>query len=82
MLFSAPTGLLVDSFASELTTSDLAHAAEAHLHLDEGDILIGDDLPASKARSLAPTAQPARPKQQVYRTELPKRAKARHGRGG
>ena len=43
MLFSASTGMLVDSFASELNTSDLAHAAEAHLHLDEGDILIGDE---------------------------------------
>lgn len=43
MLFSASTGLLVDSFASELNTSDLAHAGEAHLHLDQGDILIGDE---------------------------------------
>jgi hypothetical protein len=43
VLFSASTGLLVDSFASELNTSDLAHAAEAHIHLDEGDILIGDE---------------------------------------
>ena len=43
VLFSASTGMLVDSFASELTTSDLAEAAEAHIHLDEGDILIGDD---------------------------------------
>ena len=43
VLFSASTGLLVDSFASELNTSDLAQAAEAHIHLDPGDILIGDE---------------------------------------
>ena len=43
VLFSASTGMLVDSFASELCTSDLAHAAEAHIHLDEGDIVIGDE---------------------------------------
>lgn len=44
VLFSASTGMLVDSFVSELNTSDLAHAAEAHLHLDQGDIVIGDDF--------------------------------------
>jgi hypothetical protein len=43
VLFSAATGLLVDAFASALTTSDLAEAAEAHLHLDAGDIVIGDE---------------------------------------
>jgi len=43
VLFSASTGLLVDSFASELNTSDLAQAAEAHIHLDPGDIVIGDE---------------------------------------
>ena len=43
VLFSAATGMLVDGFASELNTSDLAHAAEAHIHLGEGDILIGDE---------------------------------------
>lgn len=43
VLFSAATGLLVDGFASALTTSDLAEAPEAHAHLDAGDILIGDE---------------------------------------
>ena len=43
VLFSAATGMLVDGFVSALNTGDLAHAAEAHTHLDEGDILIGDD---------------------------------------
>jgi hypothetical protein len=43
MLFSAATGLLIDAWASPLRTGDLAETPEAHLHLDEGDILIGDD---------------------------------------
>jgi hypothetical protein len=43
VLFSAATGLLIDAWASPLHTSDLAETPEAHLHLDEGDILIGDD---------------------------------------
>jgi hypothetical protein len=43
MLFSAATGLLIDTWASPLRTGDLAETPEAHLHLDEGDILIGDD---------------------------------------
>ena len=43
VLFSARTGLLLDAWASPLRTGDLAQAAEVHLHLDEGDVLIGDD---------------------------------------
>jgi hypothetical protein len=43
VLFSASTGLLIDTWASPLTTGDLIETSEAHLHLDEGDILIGDD---------------------------------------
>lgn len=42
-LFSASTGLLIDTWASPLHTGDLAETPEAHLHLDAGDILIGDD---------------------------------------
>ena len=43
VLFSASTGLLVDAFASKLNTGDVAQTPEAHLHLDEGDVVIGDD---------------------------------------
>jgi DDE family transposase len=43
MLFSAATGMLIDVWASPLRTGDLAETPEAHLHLDAGDILIGDD---------------------------------------
>jgi hypothetical protein len=43
VLFSAATGMLIDTWASPLLTGDLAETSEAHLHLDEGDILIGDD---------------------------------------
>jgi hypothetical protein len=43
VLFSATTGLLIDLWASWLWTGDLAQTPEAHLHLDAGDILIGDD---------------------------------------
>lgn len=43
VLFSAATGLLVDAWASPLRTGDLAQVPQAHLHLDKGDILIGDD---------------------------------------
>jgi hypothetical protein len=43
VLFSAATGLLIDTWASPLRTGDLAESTEAHLHLDVGDILIGDD---------------------------------------
>jgi hypothetical protein len=44
VLFSAATGMLIDTWASPLRTGDLAESPEAHLHLDEGDILIGDDV--------------------------------------
>jgi len=43
VLFSASTGLLVDAWASPLRTGDVAQVGEAHLHLDAGDVLIGDD---------------------------------------
>jgi Transposase DDE domain len=43
VLFSAATGMLIDTWASPLRTGDLAETPEAHLHLDAGDILIGDD---------------------------------------
>jgi len=43
VLFSAATGLLIDVWASPLRTGDVAQTPEAHLHLDEGDIMIGDD---------------------------------------
>jgi hypothetical protein len=43
ILFSAATGLLIDTWASPLRTGDLAETPEAHMHLDEEDILIGDD---------------------------------------
>jgi hypothetical protein len=42
-LFSAPTGLLLDAFASPLYTSDVSQAAEYLTHLDAGDVLVGDD---------------------------------------
>jgi len=43
VLFSASTGLLVNAWASPLRTGDMAQTAEAHLHLDKGDVLIADD---------------------------------------
>jgi hypothetical protein len=43
VLFSAQTGLLVDAWASPRRTGDMAQTPEAHLHLEKGDILVGDD---------------------------------------
>ncbi len=43
VLFSACTGMLLDAWASPLRTGDLAETPEAHLHLEAGDIVIGDD---------------------------------------
>jgi hypothetical protein len=43
LMFNAATGLLVDAVASPLYTSDVSAAAQLHAHLDQGDILIGDD---------------------------------------
>src|SRR5258708_21854063 len=43
LLFRAATGMLIDTWASPLRTGDVAETPEAHLHLNEGDILIGDD---------------------------------------
>ena len=48
-LFHAQTGLLVDAWASPLHTSDLSQTPEAHLHLDAGDVLVGDDSFSSYA---------------------------------
>jgi hypothetical protein len=43
VLFSASTGLLLDAFAAPLRSGDLEQTPELHLHLDEKDLLIGDD---------------------------------------
>lgn len=43
VLFSASTGLLLDAWASRFRTGDQEQTPEAHLHLDEGDVLLGDD---------------------------------------
>jgi hypothetical protein len=43
VLFSASTGLLIDAFAGPLNTGDVAQTPELHLHLDAGDVVIGDD---------------------------------------
>jgi hypothetical protein len=43
VLFNAQTGLLLDAWASRYRAADLWQTPEAHLHLDEGDILLGDD---------------------------------------
>jgi Transposase DDE domain len=43
VLFNAQTGLLVDAWAGPLRTGDVAQMSEAHLHLDAGDVLVGDD---------------------------------------
>jgi hypothetical protein len=43
VLFNAQTGLLLDAWASRYQTADVRNTPEAHLHLDDGDILLGDD---------------------------------------
>lgn len=43
VLFSASTGLLLDAAAGPLYTGDVGAAAGMHPHLDEGDVLVGDD---------------------------------------
>jgi len=43
VLFHAGSGLLLDAWASPLHTGDIAQVAEAHAHLEAGDVLIGDD---------------------------------------
>ncbi len=42
VLFDAASGLLLDAFASSLHTSDVSQADQYLAHLDEGDVLIGD----------------------------------------
>jgi hypothetical protein len=48
-LFSAATGILLDTWASPLRTGDLAQTPEVHVHLRKGDVLIGDDSFSSYA---------------------------------
>ena len=43
VLFSASTGLLLDTAAGPLYTGDVGVAAGMHAHLDGGDVLVGDD---------------------------------------
>ena len=43
VLFHAQTGLLLDAWASPLRSGDVSQSMEVHAHLDEGDVLIGDD---------------------------------------
>ena len=49
VLFHAQSGLLLDAWASPLRTGDLAQVPEAHMHLDAGDVLIGDESFSSYA---------------------------------
>lgn len=49
VLFSAATGLLLDALPSPLYTSDISQAPDFHAHLNEGDVLLGDDSFASYA---------------------------------
>jgi hypothetical protein len=49
VLFHAQTGLLLDAWASPRHTGDIAQVAEAHAHLDVGDVLIGDESFSSYA---------------------------------
>jgi hypothetical protein len=49
VLFHAATGLLLDAWAAPMRTSDLADLRDVHMHLDEGDIVIGDDSFSSYA---------------------------------
>jgi hypothetical protein len=57
VLFSAATGILVDCWASPLVTGDLAETIEAHIHLDRGDIVIGDDIYSGYAHLASLTKQ-------------------------
>ena len=43
VLFSASTGLLLDAFAGPLNTGDVAQTPELYMHLDAGDVVVGDD---------------------------------------
>ena len=43
VLFHAQSGLLLDAWASPLRTGDVAQLAKAHMHLDAGDVLLGDE---------------------------------------
>jgi hypothetical protein len=41
-LFDAATGLIVDFIAGKCHTHDMAHAADLHALMEEGDVLVGD----------------------------------------
>jgi hypothetical protein len=43
VLFSASTGLLLDAVAGPLYSGDVGIAADLHAHLEQGDVLVGDD---------------------------------------
>jgi hypothetical protein len=43
-LFSATTGVLLEAIAAPMRSGDLIDAPDAHLSLQPGDILIGDDM--------------------------------------
>lgn len=43
VLFNAATGLLLNVWASKRNTSDVALTDEAHMLMDAGDVLVGDD---------------------------------------
>ncbi len=43
VMFCASTGLLLNTWASPMNTSDVAHMDEAHCLAEEGDILIAAD---------------------------------------
>ena len=43
VLFDADSGLLHEAVASPLRTGDMARAPDAHAHLAEGDVLLGDE---------------------------------------
>jgi hypothetical protein len=49
VLFHAQTGLLLETWASPLRTSDQSHLPEAHRCLKSGDVLIGDESFSSYA---------------------------------
>lgn len=44
VMFNVATGLLLDAVASPMRTGDVSGAAELHAHLQEGDVLIADEV--------------------------------------
>lgn len=49
VMFSAATGVLVEAVASKFRTGDLSGAPDMHEHLQEQDVLLGDDSFSSYA---------------------------------